>query len=82
VILEKTNTAISESYIEQNLSQIGHDKKKMIKKVIDFLQQNDNNADFEKIKKELSKSIKSYKHFESISSSSPKLRKTFVCVRK
>jgi HEPN domain-containing protein len=66
VILEEKNTTISESDIEQNLSRIGHDKKKMMKKVIDFLKQNNNNAEFEKIKEELNKSIKSYKHFESI----------------
>ena len=66
VILEEKNTTISESDIEQNLSRIGHDKKKMMKRKLSTSEQNNNNAEFEKIKEELNKSIKSYKHFESI----------------
>jgi hypothetical protein len=57
----------SESTIEEYLSKrIGHDKKQATKEIIHFLQERNNNMEFEQIKGKLSKSIKSFKLIESI----------------
>jgi HEPN domain-containing protein len=56
-----------ESSIEEYLlKRIGHDKKRATKEIVEFLQQRDNKNEFEQIKNELPKFIKSYKHFNSI----------------
>ena len=67
VAFKKKSQSESESTIEEYLSQdIGHDKKKVVKKVIDFSSKVTIMQNVKRLKDELSKSIKSYKHIESV----------------